>query len=160
MDSVPSNSHGNLDEQISQLMQCKPLSEQEVISFPLTASFCCTISPFIVFFPFWNVTYGSGKPCYFFYRIFYFSWNRFSRIDLLLAVAKIVFRLSFVISGLFSKRKWRLKCAFILISRQIWGIRSSDCSFLFCFGCVFTVSCRFGREGLLLSELSQFICHD
>ncbi|KAH1236793.1 Serine/threonine-protein phosphatase PP2A catalytic subunit [Glycine max] len=30
MDSVPSNSHGNLDEQISQLMQCKPLSEQEV----------------------------------------------------------------------------------------------------------------------------------
>lgn len=31
MDSVPSNSHGNLDEQISQLMQCKPLSEQEVL---------------------------------------------------------------------------------------------------------------------------------
>ncbi|KAL6203938.1 hypothetical protein ACLB2K_021208 [Fragaria x ananassa] len=30
MDSVPSNSHGNLDEQIAQLMQCKPLSEQEV----------------------------------------------------------------------------------------------------------------------------------
>lgn len=29
-DPVPSNSHGNLDEQISQLMQCKPLSEQEV----------------------------------------------------------------------------------------------------------------------------------
>ncbi|XP_052887642.1 serine/threonine-protein phosphatase PP2A catalytic subunit-like isoform X2 [Gossypium arboreum] len=28
--SVDSNSHGNLDEQISQLMQCKPLSEQEV----------------------------------------------------------------------------------------------------------------------------------
>ncbi|TYH14886.1 hypothetical protein ES288_A05G000500v1 [Gossypium darwinii] len=28
--SVGSNSHGNLDEQISQLMQCKPLSEQEV----------------------------------------------------------------------------------------------------------------------------------
>ncbi|GKV00451.1 hypothetical protein SLEP1_g13136 [Rubroshorea leprosula] len=27
--SVPSNSHGNLDEQIDQLMQCKPLSEQE-----------------------------------------------------------------------------------------------------------------------------------
>ncbi|PPD90728.1 hypothetical protein GOBAR_DD12345 [Gossypium barbadense] len=27
--SVGSNSHGNLDEQISQLMQCKPLSEQE-----------------------------------------------------------------------------------------------------------------------------------
>ena len=24
------NSHGNLDEQIAQLMQCKPLSEQEV----------------------------------------------------------------------------------------------------------------------------------
>lgn len=33
MDSVPSNSHGNLDEQIAQLMQCKPLSEQEVPSF-------------------------------------------------------------------------------------------------------------------------------
>ncbi|KAH1067925.1 hypothetical protein J1N35_032912 [Gossypium stocksii] len=28
--SAGSNSHGNLDEQISQLMQCKPLSEQEV----------------------------------------------------------------------------------------------------------------------------------
>uniref|UniRef100_A0A7N0TIH4 Serine/threonine specific protein phosphatases domain-containing protein n=1 Tax=Kalanchoe fedtschenkoi TaxID=63787 RepID=A0A7N0TIH4_KALFE len=27
---VDSNSHGNLDEQIEQLMQCKPLSEQEV----------------------------------------------------------------------------------------------------------------------------------
>ncbi|KAH7532306.1 hypothetical protein FEM48_Zijuj04G0006000 [Ziziphus jujuba var. spinosa] len=32
MDSVPSNSHGNLDEQIAQLMQCKPLSEQEMKS--------------------------------------------------------------------------------------------------------------------------------
>ncbi|XP_044506022.1 serine/threonine-protein phosphatase PP2A-4 catalytic subunit isoform X2 [Mangifera indica] len=30
LDSVPSNTHGGLDEQISQLMQCKPLSEQEV----------------------------------------------------------------------------------------------------------------------------------
>ncbi|TQD75710.1 hypothetical protein C1H46_038762 [Malus baccata] len=30
MDSVPSNSHANLDEQIAQLMQCKSLSEQEV----------------------------------------------------------------------------------------------------------------------------------
>lgn len=30
MDAVPSNSHGNLDEQIAQLMQCKPLSEPEV----------------------------------------------------------------------------------------------------------------------------------
>nr|XP_018629412.1 serine/threonine-protein phosphatase PP2A catalytic subunit isoform X3 [Nicotiana tomentosiformis] len=31
MDPVPSSaSHGNLDEQIAQLMQCKPLSEQEV----------------------------------------------------------------------------------------------------------------------------------
>jgi len=29
-DPVPSNSHHNLDEQIAQLMQCKPLSEQEV----------------------------------------------------------------------------------------------------------------------------------
>lgn len=31
LDSVPSNAHGGLDEQISQLMQCKPLSEQEVL---------------------------------------------------------------------------------------------------------------------------------
>lgn len=31
LDSVPSNTHGGLDEQISQLMQCKPLSEQEVL---------------------------------------------------------------------------------------------------------------------------------
>ncbi|CAN1335869.1 Serine/threonine-protein phosphatase PP2A catalytic subunit [Linum perenne] len=30
LDSVPSSTHGNLDEQISQLMQCKPLSEQDV----------------------------------------------------------------------------------------------------------------------------------
>ncbi|KAL3571350.1 hypothetical protein D5086_025254 [Populus alba] len=30
LDSVATNTHGNLDEQISQLMQCKPLSEQEV----------------------------------------------------------------------------------------------------------------------------------
>ncbi|KAF5930115.1 hypothetical protein HYC85_030988 [Camellia sinensis] len=29
-DPVPSSTHGNLDEHISQLMQCKPLSEQEV----------------------------------------------------------------------------------------------------------------------------------
>lgn len=30
-DPVPSSqAHGNIDEQISQLMQCKPLSEQEV----------------------------------------------------------------------------------------------------------------------------------
>ena len=29
-DPVSSNSHHNLDEQIAQLMQCKPLSEQEV----------------------------------------------------------------------------------------------------------------------------------
>ncbi|KAL3609067.1 hypothetical protein D5086_000087 [Populus alba] len=30
LDSVATNTHGNLDEEISQLMQCKPLSEQEV----------------------------------------------------------------------------------------------------------------------------------
>ncbi|XP_073109868.1 serine/threonine-protein phosphatase PP2A catalytic subunit isoform X3 [Elaeis guineensis] len=30
VDPVPANSHGNVEEQISQLMQCKPLSEQEV----------------------------------------------------------------------------------------------------------------------------------
>ncbi|KAF4350142.1 hypothetical protein G4B88_019271 [Cannabis sativa] len=35
MDSVPSNSHGNLDEQIAQLMQCKPLSEQERLGFQI-----------------------------------------------------------------------------------------------------------------------------
>ncbi|CAK7339140.1 unnamed protein product [Dovyalis caffra] len=31
LDSVATNSHGNLDEEISQLMQCKPLSEQECL---------------------------------------------------------------------------------------------------------------------------------
>ncbi|KAB5565202.1 hypothetical protein DKX38_005256 [Salix brachista] len=31
LDSAATNTHGNLDEQISQLMQCKPLSEQEAI---------------------------------------------------------------------------------------------------------------------------------
>lgn len=36
MDSLSSNSHGNLDEQISQLMQCKPLNEQEVPTFCLS----------------------------------------------------------------------------------------------------------------------------
>lgn len=45
MDSVPSNSHGNLDEQISQLMQCKPLSEQEVNLISLTLSFLYTFFP-------------------------------------------------------------------------------------------------------------------
>ena len=38
-DPVPSsNNHGNPDEEISQLMQCKPLSEQEV---PFLISFFC-----------------------------------------------------------------------------------------------------------------------
>lgn len=32
-DPIPSSSHGHLDEQISQLMQCKPLSEEEVLPF-------------------------------------------------------------------------------------------------------------------------------
>lgn len=32
LDSVSSSSYGNIEEQISQLMQCKPLSEQEVPS--------------------------------------------------------------------------------------------------------------------------------
>ena len=42
MDSVPSNAHGNLDEQISQLMQCKPLSEQEVLFLRhYFRIFCC-----------------------------------------------------------------------------------------------------------------------
>nr|GMD64682.1 serine/threonine-protein phosphatase PP2A catalytic subunit-like [Ipomoea batatas] len=37
MDSVPSSAaHGNLDEQIAQLMQCKPLSEQEPVKSPVT----------------------------------------------------------------------------------------------------------------------------
>lgn len=31
--SVASSAHGNIDEQISQLMECKPLSEQDVIIF-------------------------------------------------------------------------------------------------------------------------------
>jgi hypothetical protein len=46
MDSVPSNAHGNLDEQISQLMQCKPLSEQEVLFLHHDFRFFC---------PFWVV---------------------------------------------------------------------------------------------------------
>ncbi|GKV38797.1 hypothetical protein SLEP1_g46669 [Rubroshorea leprosula] len=33
LDSMSLNSHGNLDDQIDQLMQCKPLSEQEVLFF-------------------------------------------------------------------------------------------------------------------------------
>lgn len=33
LDPVVSSSQGNLDEQIAQLMQCKPLSEQEVNFF-------------------------------------------------------------------------------------------------------------------------------
>ena len=45
-DPVPSsNNHGNLDEEISQLMQCKPLSEQEV-PFLISVFFLC-------FFGFW-----------------------------------------------------------------------------------------------------------
>ncbi|KAJ6325882.1 hypothetical protein OIU78_013050 [Salix suchowensis] len=36
LDSAATNTHGNLDEQISQLMQCKPLSEQEVTLFFLS----------------------------------------------------------------------------------------------------------------------------
>ncbi|KAJ0020568.1 hypothetical protein Pint_31368 [Pistacia integerrima] len=35
LDSVPSNTNGSLDEQISQLMQCKPLSEQEGLFEPI-----------------------------------------------------------------------------------------------------------------------------
>lgn len=34
-DPFPSTTNGNLDEQISQLSQCKPLSEQEVFFLPL-----------------------------------------------------------------------------------------------------------------------------
>lgn len=40
LDPVPSGAQGNLDEEISQLMQCKPLSEQEVsISISISSSF-------------------------------------------------------------------------------------------------------------------------
>jgi len=48
LDSVASNTHGNLDEQISQLMQCKPLSEQEVILF----FFLSKVSIFVLFWVF------------------------------------------------------------------------------------------------------------
>jgi len=51
LDSVASNTHGNLDEQISQLMQCKPLSEQEVTPFFSVKSFyfCAFLSFFFNF---------------------------------------------------------------------------------------------------------------
>lgn len=40
MDSVPSTAaYGNLDEQIAQLMQCKPLSELEVPAFLFSFKF-------------------------------------------------------------------------------------------------------------------------
>ncbi|RWW82528.1 hypothetical protein BHE74_00009003, partial [Ensete ventricosum] len=39
VNTVPASaSHGNLDEQIAQLMQCKPLLEQEVLSLSLSLS--------------------------------------------------------------------------------------------------------------------------
>ncbi|XP_020261378.1 uncharacterized protein LOC109837506 [Asparagus officinalis] len=45
IDPVPSsNSHGNLDEQITQLMQCKPLSKHEVISITLYSGIISSLS--------------------------------------------------------------------------------------------------------------------
>jgi hypothetical protein len=57
LDSVATNAHGNLDEEISQLMQCKPLSEQEVTLFlHKKFPFLCFLRCF--FFDFFFV--GSG----------------------------------------------------------------------------------------------------
>jgi hypothetical protein len=53
LDSVATNAHGNLDEEISQLMQCKPLSEQEVILFFFSVKsfyFCAFLSFFFLIF--------------------------------------------------------------------------------------------------------------
>jgi hypothetical protein len=55
LDSVASNTHGNLDEQISQLMQCKPLSEQEVILF-----FFCQKFLFLCFSEFFFFNFSGG----------------------------------------------------------------------------------------------------
>ncbi|KAK8961532.1 hypothetical protein KSP40_PGU005574 [Platanthera guangdongensis] len=54
---VPASSHGNLDEQIAQLMQCKPLSEQEVFStrsplFFLNSFSTCNFFAFLLFYRF------------------------------------------------------------------------------------------------------------
>ena len=46
------SSHGNLDEQIEQLMQCKPLSEQEVLYFKLSFFFFLVIFTSILLLPF------------------------------------------------------------------------------------------------------------
>ncbi|OWM69265.1 hypothetical protein CDL15_Pgr025452 [Punica granatum] len=57
-DSISSSSHGNVDEQISQLMQCKPLSEQEVPSKSLYP------------FRFLDLSEGSASICGIFIDLF------------------------------------------------------------------------------------------
>ncbi|RWW65905.1 hypothetical protein BHE74_00026762 [Ensete ventricosum] len=48
VNAVPApNSHGNLDEQIAQLMQCKPLSEQEVCTSLASFDSWCPFTFFI-----------------------------------------------------------------------------------------------------------------
>ena len=55
---MATNTHGNLDEEINQLMQCKPLSEQEVTLFlHKKFPFLCFLRWF--FFDFLFVGFGS-----------------------------------------------------------------------------------------------------
>jgi hypothetical protein len=65
LDSVATNAHGNLDEEISQLMQCKPLSEQEVILF-----FFCQKFLFLCFSEFFFLIFLVGFESFqvFFWR--------------------------------------------------------------------------------------------
>lgn len=67
MDAVPSNSHGNLDEQIAQLMQCKPLSEPEVPPLLLFTIFIisvrCHFCSFLYIYICWFECYCAGILC-------------------------------------------------------------------------------------------------
>ncbi|KAB5572861.1 hypothetical protein DKX38_000055 [Salix brachista] len=85
LDSVPTNTHGNLDEEISQLMQCKPLSEQELflvemvwislVLWGLKLGICSKILHFGVF---WEI-FGFLKclrVCGGFEVIWVGDWNR------------------------------------------------------------------------------------
>ena len=83
MDSVPSNSHGNLDEQISQLMQCKPLSEQEVLLLLLFS--------FLLIYHYNYCHYHPSNYHYFYFcpDLWNLSSNRFLGIDLLLFVTNV-----------------------------------------------------------------------
>ncbi|KAG6515727.1 hypothetical protein ZIOFF_026156 [Zingiber officinale] len=50
-----SDTHGNLDEQIAQLMQCKPLVEQEVTSCPFPRLFSSDRSSIYSFSDYWDL---------------------------------------------------------------------------------------------------------